>query len=279
VTIHYHGTPITPRRTLNTLAGKHFCVSFADPRDVEVVHKIGQSVMLDNGAFSFWKSGTATDWGAYFGWCEEWLSSFPTTWAVIPDVIDGTETENNDLLAAWWERFGTYHRAAPVWHINESFQRLDRFMQGPFDKICLGSSGEYADVGTHKWHGRMVEVFNHAHRSGRRRSVWFHMLRGMKFSRSPYPFASVDSTDVARNHHSNIRTARHMADLWDAQQCPGDWEIQPTQRELKEHKFCPKCEREKDSREFATSTLRADGRQGYCRKCIQSYGAERTGIA
>lgn len=52
MTLHYHGTPITPRKVLEQLAGACFCVSFAEPRDVERVHQIGQSVMLDNGAFS-----------------------------------------------------------------------------------------------------------------------------------------------------------------------------------------------------------------------------------
>jgi hypothetical protein len=31
VTLHYHGTPITPRPVLQSLAGRHFCVSFAAP--------------------------------------------------------------------------------------------------------------------------------------------------------------------------------------------------------------------------------------------------------
>jgi hypothetical protein len=30
--------------------------------------------------------------------------------------------------------------------------------------------------------------------------VWLHMLRGMALSGSEYPFASVDSTDIAQNH-------------------------------------------------------------------------------
>lgn len=52
MTIHYHGTPITPAAVLETLAGKHFCVSFAAPQDVARCHRIGQSVLLDNGAFT-----------------------------------------------------------------------------------------------------------------------------------------------------------------------------------------------------------------------------------
>ena len=81
--IHYHGTPITPVRELLTLAGRHFCVSHMRPDDVTRCHQIGQSVMLDNGAFSKWKSGKQTDWESYYEWCDKWLD-YPTTWAVIP---------------------------------------------------------------------------------------------------------------------------------------------------------------------------------------------------
>ena len=80
--IHYHGTPITPVATFMDLAGRHFCVSHARPDDVERAHAIGQSVMLDNGAFSKWRSGRETDWPAYYEFAERWLA-FPTTWAAI----------------------------------------------------------------------------------------------------------------------------------------------------------------------------------------------------
>jgi hypothetical protein len=66
VVIHYFGTPITPRPALHALAGRSFCVSFADPRDVEVCHEIGESVMLDNGAYSFWTQDRPTDWLTYY---------------------------------------------------------------------------------------------------------------------------------------------------------------------------------------------------------------------
>src|ERR1700756_1178377 len=99
--IHYHGTPITPRSVLLGLAGRHFCVSFAASADLEVVHELGQSVMLDNGAFSFWRSGEgAVDVEAYAAWVRPWLD-YRTTWCVIPDKIDGTEQENDPLLAEW----------------------------------------------------------------------------------------------------------------------------------------------------------------------------------
>jgi hypothetical protein len=49
------------------------------------------------------------------------------------------------------------------------------------------------------------------------------MLRGMSLAGGPYPFASADSTDVARNHNRQQNTARAMADRWDAMQTPALW--------------------------------------------------------
>lgn len=228
--IHYHGTPITPRRVLQTLRGKHFCVSFAAPQDVAECHLIGQSVMLDNGAYSLWRTGRVVDWREYCSWAQEWLR-FPTTWAIIPDVIDGTERENDDLIRFWQWNVGVTHQAAPVWHLHESLERLAR-LTTEFPRVCFGSSGLYAQVGDARWHGRMIEAFNflcppeHPYPPS-----WIHMLRGMSLSGSLYPFASVDSTDVARNHNRNGE-ARGMADRWDGLQCPGSWDAQPVQELL-----------------------------------------------
>src|SRR5438045_3309928 len=97
MTIHYHGTPITPNAELLSIAGANFCVSHFRQDQDRLCHEIGQSVMLDNGAFSAWRSGKPIeDWSAYYSWCDRWLE-YPTTWAVIPDVITGDE-HDNDLL-------------------------------------------------------------------------------------------------------------------------------------------------------------------------------------
>jgi hypothetical protein len=50
-----------------------------------------------------------------------------------------------------------------------------------------------------------------------------HMLRGMQLSGRRWPFASVDSTDVGRNHNRQQNTPRSMVERWDAMQCPGQW--------------------------------------------------------
>lgn len=220
--IHYHGTPITPRPALLALAGRNFCVSYADPRDAKLCHEIGQSVMLDNGAFTFWRQGTPTDWDGYYAWCETWLE-YPTTWAVIPDVIDGTEDENDTLIDQW--PFGA--KGAPVWHLHEPIVRL-RQLASEWPRVCLGSSGAYAAVGTPPWHRRMEEAMNELCGNGPV-PVWLHMLRGMALAGSDYPFASADSTNIARNHNGSHKASPKdpavMASRLDVLQNPSRWTV------------------------------------------------------
>ena len=221
--IHYHGTPITPRARLLELAGRCFCVSFAQPQNIAHCHEIGQSVMLDNGAYTFWRKGRATDWPGYYRWCEHWLE-YPTTWAVIPDLIEGTEQENDALIEAW--PFGL--RGAPVWHMHESLARLAR-LAAEWPRVCIGSSGEYRSVGDRRWHGRMTAAMDKLCGDGPV-PVWLHLLRGLKLSGSRYPFASADSTNIARNHAGvpskgiTRRNPRVMADRIDELQCPSRWQ-------------------------------------------------------
>lgn len=216
--IHYHGTPITPVAALMDVRGCHFCVSHANPQDVERVHQIGQSVMLDNGAFSKWKKGKETNWEKFYEWCERWLQ-FPTTWAVIPDVIDAGSQMQDALIREW--PFG--QRGAPVWHMDEPVTRLLK-LTDEWGKVCIGSTDIYAVVLSDDWKRKMDEVWNEV--SKRHRFLpWLHMLRGMQLSGGIYPFASVDSTDIAQNHHRDQNTPRKMALRWDALQTPGHWHV------------------------------------------------------
>ncbi len=237
MTLHYHGLPVTPLSALAQLGGCCFCVSYATPSQAERAHELGQSVMLDNGAFTFWRErmeGRAPsvkairagkgDWDGYYAWVRPWLD-FPTTWAVIPDVIDGTVEDNDRLLVEWFARRMPMEKAAPVWHMHEPTDRLRRLCAG-YEKVCIGSSAQYKDLGTPMWYRRMDEAMNVACRDG---TPWLHMLRGMAFSDGPYPFASVDSTGIARNHAGNntrgtpAQSPERMARRWDRMQCPARW--------------------------------------------------------
>ncbi len=110
--MHYHGTPITPRSVLETLAGENFCISYAEPRDLKVCLKIGQSLMLDNGAFSAKTRGIPFDPKGFYDWLDPILGH--PHWGVVPDVIDGTEEEQRQLVKSW-----PYPKSlgVPVWHL------------------------------------------------------------------------------------------------------------------------------------------------------------------
>jgi len=225
MTMHYHGTPITPITALYELAGRNFCVSFAHPADVARCHQIGQSVMLDNGAFSKWKSGKDTNWDGFYAWCDKWLA-YPTTWAIIPDVIDGGSQLQDAMIREWPHG----DRGAPVWHMDEPLNRLLQ-LTDKWPKVCIGSTAEYAVVLSEPWERRMDEAFNEVTKR-HSRLPWLHMLRGMQCLGLRWPFASVDSTDIAQNHHRPQNTPRGMADRWDAIQCKAAWELRPEQMEL-----------------------------------------------
>lgn len=216
MTIHYHGTPITPISAFMKMTGRHFCVSHAHPGDVKRAHQYGQSVMLDNGAFSKWKTGKQVNWEKYYDWCDYWLNH-PTTWAVIPDDIEGG-AEVQDVLIEQWPHGD---RGAPVWHLHEPIERALRLLD-EWPKVCFGSSAQYASVGNRAWMARMDDVFN-AIEKRHKRTPWVHMLRGMQCVKWGYPFASVDSADIGRNHHANFFGPESMANRWDAMQCPPRW--------------------------------------------------------
>lgn len=115
--------------------------------------------------------------------------------ALIPDVIDGTEQENRALMAAW-----PFDKSVgvPVWHLHESLPYLQQLCDY-WPRVALGSSGEFATIGTPRWWHRMSEAMDVLCPSGKP-LVKIHGLRMLDpevFTK--FPFSSADSTNVARN--------------------------------------------------------------------------------
>ncbi|HSW83505.1 MAG TPA: hypothetical protein VLH12_08525 [Usitatibacter sp.] len=209
--IHYHGTPITPRAQLERMAGRNFCVSFAKTQDLKTCLRIGQSVMFDNGAFTIWKQGGRLDVQAYYRWLEPILK--PPHWCVIPDEIDGTLEQQHALLSTWpRETFG-YENCAPVFHLHMPLAHL-HFLCNAYPKVCLGSSGQFAEIGTDSWTRRMDEIFNFLAR--RRVMPWIHGLRMLGQAGGPWAMASADSTNVAQNWKRDYGCAECKAAPLDA---------------------------------------------------------------
>lgn len=200
--IHYHGTPCGATRedVARFLKGRHALISFFRPEDIGTAAEVCQSFCIDNGAFSAWKSGKAIeDWQPYYEFIDEWRTHPAFDWAIIPDVIDGDEDANDALLDEWNGQV----EGVPVWHMHESLERLDRLCRWP--RLALGSSGDFATVGTDQWWRRISEAMEVICVNGRPRTKLhgLRMLDPAVFGRMP--LASADSTNAVRNSSSYSR--------------------------------------------------------------------------
>lgn len=198
--IHYHGLPITPATAAaRVLAGRHAFVSFADSRQLALVLDVCQTFAIDNGAFSAWRSGAPiTDWKPYYEWVRAIRRMPAFDFAVIPDVIDGSEADNDELIREWSLQPGL-GVGVPVWHMHESIERFVALCTS-WPRVALGSSGDFATVGTPAWWTRMAEALNAVCDPDGLPPCKLHGLRMLNpevFSR--LPLASADSTNIAQN--------------------------------------------------------------------------------
>lgn len=200
--IHYHGTPITPNSAAaKVLSGRHAFVSFARPDQLEIAIEVCQTFAVDNGAFSAWKGGEPiTDWSRYYAWVAD-LHRLPLfDFAVIPDVIDGDEQANDELVEQWpWRSPKDSWIGAPVWHMHESIERLRR-LAFAWPRVCIGSSGDFATVASPAWWNRITEAMNAICDRDGRPVTKLHGLRMLNPEVFRHlPFASADSTNIAQN--------------------------------------------------------------------------------
>lgn len=214
--LHYHGTPITPRAQLERMAGRMFCVSFAAPQDLVTCLRIGQSVMLDNGAFSVFTRGAAFDRDGFYDWIYPHLAH--PHWAVVPDEIGGSVEQQRAMVATWPHR---KEYGAPVWHLGLPIEYLFDLCND-WPRVCLGSSGEFWQVGGPAWTRRMDETFNALLRHFGR-IPWLHGMRMLGQSAGPWPLASADSTNVGRNYKDRRVCADCMAQRIDSTNPPVHW--------------------------------------------------------
>lgn len=195
--IHYHGTPVGGTRmdVSRFLAGRHALVPYPRQDDMGAVAEVCKSFVFDNGAFSVWKRGEVLDVEGYTRWCEQWLRHPGFEWALIPDVIEGDEADNDALLRDW--PFAGY--GVPVWHMHESLDRLDRLCRG-YRTVALGSSGQWPTPGTDSWWQRMGEAMASACDADGRPRCKLHGLRMLDpeiFTR--LPLSSADSVNAGQN--------------------------------------------------------------------------------
>ena len=195
--IHYHGGPITPDTcAIRAWKSRHAFISFAHPGQIGLASEHCQSFAIDNGAFSFWKAKKQTDWNNYYDFIKAWRTHPGFDFAVIPDVIEGSETENDKLLSEWGF---AKHEGLAVWHTNESIDRLIR-LANEWPRVGIGSSGKYDAAKVQKLLARINEVLPYILDDYKRPICKLHGLRMLNpkiFTK--LPLSSADSTNVARN--------------------------------------------------------------------------------
>ena len=156
---HYHGGPITPGRVAREVWGRAF-VSFAYPQQTAIAQECATSYALDNGAFSAWTKGKPLDVPGFIAWVRVTHAARPIDFAIVPDVIDGTDADNDALLIGWPDNLP----GSPVWHLHETVDRLARLCAetaaGRWERVCFGSSGQYATPGNAAWWARMGEAMD-----------------------------------------------------------------------------------------------------------------------
>ncbi len=203
--IHYHGTPCGATRedVARFANGRHMLIPFLRPEDIGTVAEVSQSFVIDSSAYTAWKQNIVIDWTAYHSFVREWFRHPAFDFAIIDDVIDGNESDNDALIEAWPKDLEDI--GAPVWHMHESLQRLTRLCKA-FRRVCLGSSGDFATVGTDKWWRRMSEAMPYACDLSGRPITRLHGLRMLDPEVFKHlPLASADSTNAVRNSSSYSR--------------------------------------------------------------------------
>jgi len=221
-----YGLPLNPMPALEQLRGASFCVSYGTRQKLgkqldQAIDLVGSEgiLLVDNGAFSAWQSGVDTmNDEAYLEGFAEWandiLDRCPQAVAVLPDVIDGTEQQNAQLIAETTYLFDDTDRVMPIWHMHESIGYLLHLCEG-FGYVGIGSSGAYAKPRSAAWRARIAEVFAAIDQweidgEGAYVRPRIHMMRAQEMAHL-YPFDSSDSTNVARNHCRAARQGSTIA--------------------------------------------------------------------
>lgn len=207
LTIHYHGGPMWGNVDIGEgkviwcgdVLYRDSCalVSYARPEQLRKVASLSKSLVLDNGAFTFYMRGVVADaahWSGYYALVMAWLSRID--WFIIPDVIGGGEEENDELLSR--VPLNLVSKGVPVWHSNESLGRLGR-LADKYERVAIGLCKEDKPATSKRATKILDNVFNYLFlvNDYNTKVHGLAMLDGRVIGR--YPFATADSSFVATN--------------------------------------------------------------------------------
>lgn len=203
IMIHYHGSPLggNNQDKARFYHGRHALIPFTYTDDLGVISEVCQSFCFDNGAFSAWKKGVKIDFEKYYQWVDDYKKHPGFDFALLPDVIDGSEEQNDSMLHEAPKELLSF--LVPVWHMHETFERFDR-LASEFKTVAVGSSGAYPTPGANVWWERMRAFMEHICDDKGRPPCRIHGLRMLNpkiFTK--LPLASADSTNAATKVNLN----------------------------------------------------------------------------
>lgn len=177
-------------------------VSFNRPHLLKKMATLDTKIVLDNGAYSTWRSkknepGFNWDdhWTKFYLWVNQWF--YRIEWFIIPDVIEGTEEENDRLVSR--VPSSLRDKAVPVWHSTESLERLVKLCK-EYKLVAIGLCGEHYMPNSKIALARLTEVFNKIYIEEGLLDAKIHGLRMLNGTiMGNYPFHSCDSSSVAIN--------------------------------------------------------------------------------
>jgi hypothetical protein len=229
--IAYHGTPLTGTKesTARFLAGRHALVPFTYQHDLAEVIAYAASFVVDNGAFSAWTKGVEVSWSDYYAWVES-LRRLPSfDWAVIPDVIGGSEDENDALLTDW----PAVLPGVPVWHVGESVDRLVRL--AAYGRVAIGAHPS-SSPGSLAWWDSIIPALDAITDGDGVPACKLHGLRMLNpdvFGK--IPLSSADSVNVARNSNNSSAIASTPSRLARMEMIAARIELSPTPSRWERH--------------------------------------------
>ena len=241
--IHYHGADISGGQKE---AGKFYkkrdvLISYARPNQIQVISEICRSFVLDNGAFSFWKSNLETDWNGFYEWIHEWKYHPRFEWFLCPDVIGGNEKENDELIE---QCPMPKHITVPVYHIGENYNRLEKMLSHDYPRIAIGTTPGYG-LRSIKFINEMRKIFEIVCNNEGVPQVKIHGLRMLDPEIvKAFPFSSCDSADAViesvfdykwtHRYFPKTKSGRAalVADYLEQTQSPSMYNFKPIQMEL-----------------------------------------------
>ncbi len=191
--IHYLCSPIYPRTLFDkVMPGRNALVSYYRNDQINLCEKVCNSILIDNGAYSYWNKGIIkNNWDNFY----KWLETHPKRAGFfIPDNIEGDPRINDFFIKEC-----PFKDGIPVFHSHDNLDKLE-WIISDFKYMAISSSYEKGIPNIEllqKLHNMMKIICD---KDGYPK-VKVHYLGSFNQNiLGRYPFYSCDSSEFNRDH-------------------------------------------------------------------------------